>query len=378
VNRFFLAVLLSILCVAGCSSSKGNTTANSKAALPVVEVTEVVSHPLNQDVRLPGQLQAYESVAVFPKVSGFVEWIGVDRGSRVKAGQVMARLSAPELVSQRAEAQSRAQASESQLITANAKLSADEGTYQKLHEAAKTPGVVAGNDLLIAQKAMEADSAQVEAAKSNAQAARQAVQAVTATEEYLRITAPFDGVVTERNVHPGALVSASEATPMLRLESIGRLRLLVPLPESFIGAVTEGATIKFTVPAYPDTTFEGKVARISRSVDEKTRTMAVELEVDNKGGQLIPGQFADVRWTVHRSKDSMFVPSTAITTNLQRTFVIRIRDGKVEWADVKQGAPAGKFVEVFGDLKPGDHIAIRGTDELTAGQPVTEHVGTIQ
>ena len=128
----------------------------------------MVSRPLNIEVQLPGELQPYESVAVFPKVSGFVDWIGVDRGSRVKTGQLMARLSAPEIASQRAEGQSKSDAAEAQVATAQAKLAADQNTYERLKDAAQTPGAVAGNDLLQAQKLVDGDQAQVQAAQRNA------------------------------------------------------------------------------------------------------------------------------------------------------------------------------------------------------------------
>jgi membrane fusion protein (multidrug efflux system) len=370
MNRIRAISLLLVLLAEGCTSSKNNTVAANTSAVQTVDVVGVVSQPLNIEVKLPAELQPYEVVAIFPKVSGFVEKISVDRGSHVKSGQLMALLSAPEVVSRRAEAQSQAQAAESQLASAQAKLAADEGTYQKLKSAAQTPGVVAGNDLLLAEKTAEADQSQVKALERSAEAAKQALQAVTATEQYLRITAPFDGIVTERNVHPGALVGNSQSMPLVRVETLHRLRLVVPVPEIYIGAVPEGTKVAFTVPAYPDVTFSGTIARISHSVDVKTRTMPVELEVSNADGRLTPGTFADVRWPVRRPSPTLFVPTACVGTNLERTFVIRVRDGKTEWVDVKTGAISGKLTEVFGDLQPGDDIAARGTDELAPGTKV--------
>jgi len=368
--RVVAAALVSLSLAVGCNSAKSKTAAAANTSISRVEVVRVVAQPLNIEVRLPGELQPYESVAVFPKISGFVDRIGVDRGSRVKTGQLMARLSAPEIASQRAEAQSKADAAQSEIATAEAKLVADQNTYEKLKAAAQTPGVVAGNDLLQAQKLVDADEAQVQAAQRIAEAAKQGLQAVTATEQYLRITAPFDGIVTERNVHPGALVGPNQNIPLLRVETLHRLRLVVAVPENYSADLANGAKVQFTVPSFPGQIFSGSLARISHSVDVKTRTMPVEIEVSNPSGRLAPGTFAEVRWPVHRSNPTLFVPTSSITTNLERTFVIRVRDGKTEWIDVKTGASNGKLTEIFGDLEPGDEVAVRGTDELKPGSQV--------
>ena len=378
----FAAWLTVIACFAvlvACTSSQTSTaSAAAQGGPPTVQVTPVVAKVLDLTVNLPGELQPYEAVAVYPKVVGFVQWIGVDRGSHVRSGQMIARLVAPELVSQRAEAQSKAEGAQSQLAAGQAKLAGDEGTYAKLQAAAKTPGVVAGNDLLLAQKAVEADQAQVKALSDNVQAAQQALRAVSETEQYLRITAPFDGVITERNIHPGALVGPNQPVPMLRVETLQHLRLIVPVPEAYIAAVSAGSEVEFTVPAFPRRKFKGRIARISHAVDTKTRTMPVELDVINRGGKLTPGSFSEVMWPVRRPGASLLVPSSAIGTNLERTFVVRVRNGKTEWVDVKPGASSGSYTEVFGDLHAGDEVAVRGSDELAPGTQVNvQRVATV-
>ena len=185
--------------------------------------------------------------------------------------------------------------------------------------------MVAGNDLVLAQKAVEAHQSQIAAAEQTVEAARQAVKSVTDLEGYLRITAPFDGIVTERNIHPGALVGAGTgaAMPMLRVVQNTRLRLVVPVPEAYIASVTEGTSVPFTVPAYPGQTFSGPVARIAHAVDVKTRTMAVELDVVNKDGRLAPGAFCQVRWPIRRTSPSLFVPNGSVASTTDRVFVIR-------------------------------------------------------
>lgn len=369
------------LCLSlGFLISCGKDNAPSAKAAPAdpsqrVQVTKVVAQKLAMTVHLPGEIEPYEVVAIFPKVTGFVKSISVDRGSHVKAGERVALLEAPELIAQRSEAQSKLQAAQAQLAAAEAKVASDEGTYEHLNAAAATPGVVAGNDLFVTQKALDADRAQLKGQQDNVSAAQQALQAIAQTEAYLQIKAPFDGVVTERNVHPGALVGPAgapgAAVPMLRIETLSRLRVVVPVPETYAAGVPEGTKVEFTVPAFPGRRFRGTIARIAHSIDEKTRTMPVELEAANVKGELSPGTFSDVLWPVRRSYPTLFVPTSSVANTLERVFVVRIRDGKSEWVDVKSGATADKMTEVFGDLREGDMVAVRGTDELRPGTSIS-------
>jgi RND family efflux transporter MFP subunit len=189
-------------------------------------------------------------------------------------------------------------------------------------------------------------------------------------ESYLRITAPFDGVITERSVHVGSLVSPS-SPPMLRLQQVSTLRLVVAVPETAVSGTQPGQTIAFSVPAYPGEPFSGTLARTARAVDVKTRTMPVEIDVPNRDGRLAPGMYATVAWTIRRPQPSLFVPGTAIATTTERTFVVRVRNGQTEWVDVKRGVTSeNQLVEVFGNLQAGDQVAVRGTDELRAGTRV--------
>jgi RND family efflux transporter MFP subunit len=354
----------------------GNQAESSTAAPPLVAVTKVVSQKLAITVHLPAELRPYQEVALYPKVSGFVKWIGVDRGSRVKKGERIIELEAPELAAQRAEAQSRLQSANAQLSAARAKLAGSESTFQKLKEASKTPGAISGNDMTLTEKAVEADRATVKALEENANAARQSAQSTAEVEGYSHIPAPFDGVITERRVHPGALVSSSGAAgvamPMVRLETLARLRLVVAVPEAYAGSVAEGRKVSFTVPTFPGEMFAGVVSRVAHAVEAKTRTMPVELDVANPSGRLNPGSFCDVVWPVERREATLQVPASAVGTTVERVFVVRVREGKVEWVDVKTGITSGKLVEVFGDLHEGDMVAMRGTDELRAGMSVRQ------
>lgn len=376
VRGIITIVLVASLAAAACGRGDGaSRAAPVTAADPAaIDVVRVVEQSLDVPLSLPGELTAFQSVAMFPRVNGFVKAVNVDRGSKVRAGQLLASLEAPELVAQRSEAQSKLQAAEAQLSVARAKADADKGTFARLKAASATPGVVAGNDVVIAEKTADGSANQVLAAEQSVEAARQALNAIRDMEGYLRMTAPFAGVITERNVHPGALVGPSTSgagvTPLLRLVDTDRLRLVVPIPEAYTAEIRPGAEIRLTVAAYPGQSFSGKVARIAQAVDVSTRTMAVELDVANGEGRLAPGTFCQVRWPVRRAGPSLFVPSTSVATTTDRTFVIRIHNGKTEWIDVKTGLTSGALVEVFGDLRAGDEIAGRGTDELRPGTDV--------
>jgi RND family efflux transporter MFP subunit len=145
---------------------------------------------------------------------------------------------------------------------------------------------------------------------------------------------------------------------------------VVPVPEAYTAAVETGAQVGFEVAAYPGERFSGTVARSAREVAQATRTMAIEIDVDNAARRLAPGAFCQVRWPVRRTAPSLLVPSRSVAATTDRTFVVRVRDGKTEWVDVRTGLGSGAKIEVFGDLRAGDLVAARGTDELAAGTAV--------
>jgi len=368
------------LCSCGPSSSTVTqaTASASAAALPQVDVTGVQSKKLKATIALPAELAPYEAVDLYAKETGFIKSIRVDRGSTVKQGELIAEIEAPELVAQRAQANAAYQSAESQLAAGQAKLAADQATYERVAAAAKTPGVVAPNDLEIAEKNAQSDQANVDALRKTADAAQEGLRAVTQLESYLRVTAPFDGQITTRYVHPGALVGpasgAGAMTPIVHIETVTRHRLVVPVPENDVAGVPEGTPVNFTVPSFPGKTFTAPIARISHGVDIKTRTMPVELDVRDPKAELVPGTFCEVQWPVSRNYATLFVPASTVGSDLERTFVIRVRNGKTEWVDVKTGVRVENSIEVFGDLKEGDLIAIRGTDQLRPGVSVSPHL----
>ena len=202
-------------------------------------------------------------------------------------------------------------------------------------------------------------------------AAQSAVNALQVMLAYLKIAAPFDGVVTDRLVHPGALVGPGGADPaLLVIQQVSHLRVVVPVPEEAVGGIVPGARVEFSVPAFPRRTFSGIIARIAHALDQKTRTMSVELDVMNRDGALAPGMYPSVKWPVRNARAALFVPRTSVVTTTERTFVIRDRSGQAEWVDVRKGPAEGDLVEVMGDLKPGDMVVRRATDEMREGAPI--------
>ncbi len=217
-----------------------------------VDVVKVVSRSAERKVQLPGEFIPFQTVAIHAKVTGFVDRVEVDRGSMVRKGQLLATLDAPELRAQRAEAEAKVLNAESQRAEAEAKLAGAQSTYDKLKAASATPGVIAGNELIQAEKIVDAARAQVRAVEGSIKAAQASVQVVRDMENYLQVTAPFDGVITERIAHPGALVGPGTGTEaMFQLEQTTRLRLVVAVPESDVGGIVKGSRVSFTVPAYP-------------------------------------------------------------------------------------------------------------------------------
>lgn len=368
-----LAVAVGVVALSGCRHDATPPPASSApASKPTVEAVRVVARTLDTTISLPGEMMPYEAVDVFAHETGFLKSIAVDRGSKVRRGEVLAELEAPELLARRAQAQAAYQGAQSQLAAAQAKVASDRATYERLREAAKSPGVVAGNDLDVAGRSVETGEAGAAALQEGVEAAKQALQAVAELESYLTIRAPFDGEVTARYVHPGALVGASGAgaTPIVRLQTVTRDRLVVAVPETASAGVAEGTMVSFTVPSFPGRHFQAPIARSAGAVDAKTRTMPVELDVRDEKGELAPGTFCDVEWPVRRGYPTLFVPATSVASNLQRTFVVRLKDNRAEWVDVKSGARTGNTIEVFGDLTAGDLVAVRGTDQLRPGSEV--------
>jgi membrane fusion protein, multidrug efflux system len=338
-----------------------------RAAAQSHEVVPVVSRRVERILRLPGEILPYQQVGIAARVTGFVESVDVDRGSRVRKGDALVVLSAPEMAARLAESESNAQVFKSRKAEADAKIQGLEIALRHLKDAAATPGAVAANEVDQSEKALAAARAVRSALDDAAAAAAASVVTLRDLQGYLRIRAPFDGVITERLVHPGALVGPGGgvgAGPLLRLEQTSRLRLILPVPETAVEGIARGESVSFTVPAYPGESFKGIVARIAGSLEARTRTMPVELDVANPQGRLAPGMYPEALWPLRRGPASLLVPSSSVVTTTERTFVIRVRGNRAEWVNVARGYPVGELVEVFGALAAGDEVLRRGTDEV--------------
>ena len=334
------------------------------------DLAPVVARPISRTVDLPGEFLPFLSVSLHAKVPGYVERVLVDRGSVVKQGDRLVVLSAPEMVARIAEAESKVQAAEADRLQAEAQVAAAESTYDRMKQAAETPGAVAGNELIQAEKQVEAAKALWNSRQQAGRGAEAGVRSLQDLEAYLTISAPFEGVVTDRMVHPGALVGPGNDVPLLVVQQVSHLRLVVPVPEEDVSGIVTGAAVPFQVPAWPERTYSGTVARIARALDPKTRTMPVELDVLNRDGSLAPGMFPTVKWPVRRARAALFVPKTSVVSTTERTFVIRDQGGRAEWVDVKKGVAEGDLVEVLGSLKAGEQVVQRATDEIREGTPL--------
>lgn len=374
---------------------KPTVDADLNAPMPVKGVT-VKKFILDRVDQLPAEIQAYQDVALFPKVPGFIDWIGIDRGSIVKKGQLLVKMYAPEYLAQKNEADAKVQeanaklkqsestlvANEAQLGEAIAQKKADESTYSRLKAASLTPGVVASNDVvLLAQKVevdeerinswkkkVDASKSEVNALQENLVAAKKGAENFRDFASYLNITAPFDGYITIRNMHKGSFVGplGNGAYPEIaRIAQLDLLRIIIPVPERDVAGILPGAQVQFTVSSFPNQTFTGSVARIGNYLDRSTRTMPVELNYYNPDYKIFPGAFCKAFWPTRRKEPSLFVPTTSVVTTLVESHVCRIKNDELEWVTVRKGQNMNQYVEVFSeDLKEGDLITLVASEEM--------------
>jgi RND family efflux transporter MFP subunit len=352
--RVILLFPLFVLLLAACQNgSSANEQASQAATVDTVNTFTLTKEAVKKQTTLPGELLPYHRVEIRPKVNGYIRQLKVDIGSVVKKGQVLLVIEAPEIQSRLQEAAVKTQA-------AKAKYQASSDTYQRLLEASQTDGVIAPNELQRARNQVLADSADYQSAIYAANAYRQ-------VGDYLLITAPVDGIITQRNADIGAYVGNVNDQPVVVLEDNARLRLRVAVPEALTGVQLTADTIRFATKANPDQLFKGKLVRKSGNIDTDNRSEIWEFEVNNQNGQLKSGAFADVKLDITRAGQSFMVPFSAVVTTLEKKFVIRVHDGITEWVDVSQGLNLPDKTEVFGNLQAGDTLVLKANEELKAG-----------
>jgi RND family efflux transporter MFP subunit len=346
-----------------CSSNKTEkelAKQENSIDTPLVVPILVQKGKLSTSITLPGELLPYQQVDIFAKINSYVKTLLVDVGSEVHQGQILATLDAPEINSQLAGAQSRIKQQEALYIGSKA-------TYDRLLNTSKTPGTISENDLEQAEAKKNSDFANLEAAKS-------AYNEIAANLNYLEIRAPFNGVITKRNVNLGAYVGpgGKSADPLFVIQDQKRLRLVVSVPEINAVGLSNKTEISFSVASLPNQKFESKIVRLAGAVDEKLRSEFVEMDIYNNDKKLIPHMFAEVELPI-ASRDSAFIlPKTAVVTSTEKVFVVKIVGERAVWVEVKKGFQNATLIEVYGSLKPGDHVVKVATDEIRDGSIVRE------
>lgn len=349
-----------MISVSGCESSSGRT--EKKEAVteePAMEVIIAHKGKLSTNLQVPGELIPDQEVDLYAKENSFVKKVLVDVGSEVKKGQLLVSLDAPEMSSRLAEAQSRLQSQE-------AVYTAIKANFDRLTETSKTPGTISPNDLDQAAAQKNSQLAQLAAAKS-------VYNQVLDLRNYLEIKAPFDGIISSRNVNTGAYVGPSgkgSDAPLLVLQQQKKLRLVVSVPEAYSGLLNRKDTVKFTVRSIPDQKFTATINRMSGTLDSRLRSERVEMDVYNSNKKLLPGMYAEVNIPMPASDSSYIVPKTAVVSSTEKIFVIRVVDNKAEWVDVKKGREAEGKMEVYGMLNEGDQLVKTASDEIRNGSEI--------
>ncbi len=347
--------IIPVIVFAGCAQAgKQDDQKPKKETAPVYQLATVEKGGVSSIIKLPAQLAAFEEVSVFPKVNGYVKNVLVDIGSHVQQGQLLMTLEAPELNQAVVQAKERYAKSKSAF-------SIDKEHYMRLLQASYTPGAISPLDISTARENMEADSAQ-----SNAEKANWDMQETMMG--YLHVTAPFIGVITARNVHPGALVSANaKDVPMLELKQVNLLRLQFDVPEALSTQLKDRDTISYTVAALNGKKMTGTIVRAADNVNEQYRNERFEVDVDNKSGLLAPGMYAEVTLYSKGDQQAFNVPKSAVVTSTERKYVLVVKNNSITKVDVTTGNQSSAAEEVYGALQPGDSVIVNASDEIQAG-----------
>jgi len=356
--RIHLLLLITLFFAAcGGDQKPADLTGASNTKANKYQMAMVTEKAMSTSAKLPGQLVPFNEVNLFPKVNGFVKQILVDRGSIVKQGQLLAVLEAPEM-------ESELQAADSRYLQAKENAEASQEKYQRLKDAAKEPGAVSPLDLDDALSGMKADQAMAQSELSN-------VASVKTMEGYLQIYAPFDGMIIDRNVSSGALVAPGKATdqPMFVLQDIHKMRLTVNIPEDYVDKVDLTQPVSFVFNAMPAQTYEAKISRSANSLGNM-RSEAIEIDVENKNGQLKPGMYAEVNIPMLSGAKSLLVPNNAIIRSTEHEYVIAVHNDKANLVNIIEGLAGKDSTEIFGDLGPNEKILVNANDEIKQGDAV--------
>jgi len=357
-----LVSLLALTYFSACSSSQAKEDEPAaNTSLPVTETIQVQKGVLESSFQLPGELIAFQEVDLYAKVSSFVKKLYVDVGSEVKEGELLVTLEAPEIISQVAGAESRLKSQEAIYLASKA-------TYDRLKETSETPGTVSQNDLDIAYARQKSDYAQLDAMKA-------AYREMVATKDYLEIRAPFDGVISARNVSAGAYVGPAgtgSSSPIFTLQEQKKLRLVVSVPDAYSSNLQNNPEVKFTVKSLIGEKFTAKVSRKAGALDARLRSQRIEMDVYNNDKKLLPGMIAEVVIPMNASDSTYIVPKSAVVNGTEKPFVLRVVNHKAERVTVQTGRIANGSMEVFGALNPGDIIIKTASEEIRNGAAINK------
>ena len=367
----------------------GRHTVNSGDA-PAAAIARVERRDLGEMLSVSGAFKAFQDVEVHAKVAGYIRVIYVDVGDRVKQGQTLAVLEVPELAAQLASAEAAVGAAQEQIRRAQGDLQRAKSTYSAAHSAYtrlkqaadSQAGLVAQQEVDDSQAKDLSDEAQVASAEAELSAAKQQLEVAQANQKqyaalsaYTRISAPFDGVITNRYADTGSLVAAgtsssTQAIPVVRVAQTSVLRLVLPIPESVAAQIHLGEVVKVHVQAL-NQDFEGKVSRFADALNEQTRTMETEIDFENRRNQLLPGMYVEAQLSHDERRNALTVPLEAVARSGELTNVLLVSpDNVVEERPVKLGQESSTRVEVLSGLTEGERVIVGNLGEFRPGQKV--------
>jgi RND family efflux transporter MFP subunit len=357
------AAVLAYFIVTGINSRAEAKSGLEKDALAMAIPTVTVIHPGSgadaDEVVLPGNMQAFVDTPIWARASGYLKAWHVDIGARVRKGQLLAEIEAPEINQQLQQARA-------QLATDEANLKLAEITAERYSGLLKQDSI-AKQDVDNAVQNAAARKATVESSKANVARLQEMVG-------YEKVYAPFDGVVTARNIDVGALINAGANTPgkeLFHLTSNSTLRVYVNVPEAYSRSTREGVQAYVTLAEYPGSKFTGTVVRNANAIDASSRTLLVEVDVKNSNGQLLPGSYVSVHLKLPtKSGQSVTIPANALIFRSQGLQVAVVRDNKTALVPVTLGHDFGDSVEVVHGVGPKDAVIVNPSDSLRAGEQV--------
>ncbi len=359
------------------------------AALPVVNVSRVTRSESNSFLVLPGNIQAVTEAPILSRATGYIRKRYVDIGDRVKSGQVVAEVEAPELDQQILQANAAIEQAKSSVQQAEAAIQQGRANENLARLTAGRManllgrGVISKQDNDNAQAQYTAQQANVEALAKAAAAMRSSVAAAEANlarlnqiKTYQTVRAPFDGVITLRNVDTGALVNEG-STLLFRVAQTGTLRTYINLPQTDAESVKVGQHAIVSISEIPGRKFNGTVSRTSNSLDPATRTLLTEVQVQNADGTLMPGMFAQVDLTVPRKYPPLLIPGDTLVVRSDGPQVaLVLPDGTVRFTRIQLGRDYGDRLEVLSGLVEGQQLAVNPSDEVREGVKVNPKISS--